>query len=161
MTQKEIFEREKSNTGFIYLYREGIFWKAYEKSAFRLIREVVEFKPLKKYIKTIDAEIISVGFPCAVTDRYISKDCIVEEGEKQMTVKIGGEFQTEDFDKWKNSVPVKQNNSPKGVKMNSDGEVVSPLNLLLNTLRSFNIESHTPIECMMCLSELRALAIQI
>lgn len=45
MTQQEIFEREKENKDLIYLYREGIFWKAYEKSAFRLIQKAFHFKP--------------------------------------------------------------------------------------------------------------------
>lgn len=33
MTQKEIYDLENANNNKIYLYREGIFWKAYERSA--------------------------------------------------------------------------------------------------------------------------------
>lgn len=36
MTKQEILERENAQSTTIHLYKEGIFWKAYEYSANRL-----------------------------------------------------------------------------------------------------------------------------
>lgn len=53
MTQKEIYDLEKTNKDRIYLYREGIFWKAYERSAFYLSGPGGKLKPTKKFIKSV------------------------------------------------------------------------------------------------------------
>jgi hypothetical protein len=48
----------------IYLYKQGVFWTAYEQSALILSRH----KPLKisiKFVKTVNQKVISVGFPDA------------------------------------------------------------------------------------------------
>ncbi|NDV84975.1 hypothetical protein [Bacteroides sp. 51] len=76
MTQKEIFFKEENNYTRIFLYREGIFWKAYEKSAYRIASSFQTFKPIKKYVKTVGEAIVSIGFPCAVLEKYIAKGSV-------------------------------------------------------------------------------------
>jgi hypothetical protein len=39
MTVKEILEIENANTGSINLFKEGICWKVYEKSAWRFVKK--------------------------------------------------------------------------------------------------------------------------
>ena len=63
MTFKEIISCEESNADSIYLYREGIFMKAYERSAFFAHTLIHEFKLSKRYIKTVNMDVISLGFP--------------------------------------------------------------------------------------------------
>jgi hypothetical protein len=46
----------------IFLYKQGVFWTAYEQSALILSRH----KPLKfsvRFVKTVNRKVISVGFP--------------------------------------------------------------------------------------------------
>ena len=59
----EILQLEKSNEGQIFLIKEGCFWRAYEKSAFRFSRLIRDFKITKKWIKYLNQEIVSIGFP--------------------------------------------------------------------------------------------------
>lgn len=44
MTVKEIIAIENANEGGIYLFKEGIFWRVYNRSAMRLVNNL---KPLK------------------------------------------------------------------------------------------------------------------
>ena len=53
MTQKEILDREADNTGSIWLYLEGSFYKAYERSAFAFCTRIREYKTLRKESKTL------------------------------------------------------------------------------------------------------------
>ena len=52
-TKKEIFDIEKENTGIIHLYSEGMFYRAYEKSAFLLCTLIHPFKVSCHFVKTI------------------------------------------------------------------------------------------------------------
>jgi hypothetical protein len=77
MTFREIIEREDQNTDSIWLYREGLFMKAYERSAFFAHTLIHEFKLSKRYIKTVNMDVISLGFPEQAipngsTDMYMS-----------------------------------------------------------------------------------------
>jgi hypothetical protein len=61
-TLQEKLDRETG--GKIYLYKQGVFWVAYEQSALILSRH----KPLKisvRFVKTVNQQVISVGFPDA------------------------------------------------------------------------------------------------
>jgi hypothetical protein len=61
-TVQEKLDRETGQK--IFLYKQGVFWTAYEQSALILSRH----KPLKisvRFVKTVNQQVISVGFPDA------------------------------------------------------------------------------------------------
>lgn len=62
-TIKERIEREQSNCDKIYLYKEGIFYRAYERSAYLWITNICNYEIKKRYVKTIDRDIVYLGFP--------------------------------------------------------------------------------------------------
>ncbi len=73
MTSRELIAAEANNTDRIALYREGLFWKAYERSAFALCTQVRPFKPTRKVLKTLaGGDIVSVGFPTHAADRILA-----------------------------------------------------------------------------------------
>lgn len=53
MTSQDFIRTEAANTDRIILYREGLFWKAYERSAFAVCSQVRAFKTTKKALKTL------------------------------------------------------------------------------------------------------------
>lgn len=72
MTFREIIEREDQNIDCIWLYREGMFMKAYERSAFFVHTLIHEFKLSKRYIKTINMDVISLGFPEQTVPKWLN-----------------------------------------------------------------------------------------
>ena len=64
MKFKEVLALEKGNCSEIRLYHEGMFWRAYERSAFMLCSQVKPLKVTKRVAKSIGGEAICmVGFP--------------------------------------------------------------------------------------------------
>lgn len=63
MTKLEIFNLEQDNPGNVYLFLEGTFYKAYERSAYLLCKHVQPFKVSSRIIKDIPGPLVSVGFP--------------------------------------------------------------------------------------------------
>ena len=62
-TKKEIYDIEQKNEGVVHLYAEGMFYKAYERSAFLLCTLFHPFKVSCRFVKTINDNLLSVGFP--------------------------------------------------------------------------------------------------
>lgn len=54
-----ILSTERNNTSHIYLYRESIFYKAYERSAYIFVTTVQKFMAKKKFSKCTNQQIHS------------------------------------------------------------------------------------------------------
>lgn len=65
MKLSDIISRENYHS--IQLYKQGVFWVAYEQSAYS-IWEHKGYRVNKKYIKSLKRDIVSLGFPASVLD---------------------------------------------------------------------------------------------
>lgn len=100
----EILKREELQEPCIYLYKEGIFWKAYQYSAYRVVQRQVNFKPKKKFIKTVSCEIVSLGFPDITLERVFKKQEIEIVNEKLIGIPCG-ELDKKAYIEWFDNIP--------------------------------------------------------
>ena len=70
MTKLEICAIEDANSGQVYLYPEGAFYKAYQKTAWILCTKVHPFKLSSRLLKGLEAPLLSVGFPQSSLDKF-------------------------------------------------------------------------------------------
>ena len=70
MTKLEICAIEDANPGQVYLYPEGAFYKAYQKSAWILCTKVHPFKLSSRSLKGLEGPLLSVGFPQSSLDKF-------------------------------------------------------------------------------------------
>lgn len=68
MTLEEIFDIETHNQSEIHLFRQGMFYRAFERSCVAL-RSIERYAVLKKRSATTGIEYIYSGFPVSVLDR--------------------------------------------------------------------------------------------
>ena len=55
----------------MYLYLEGTFLKAYERSAYFFHTYIQDFKLSRRYIKTVNRNVVSLGFPYATRGKWL------------------------------------------------------------------------------------------
>ncbi len=63
MKIKDILHLEKSNFNTIILHKEGMFYRAYEKSAYLFTLYIKAYKVVKKFYKNVNTEVVYLGFP--------------------------------------------------------------------------------------------------
>lgn len=136
MTTKELIEYEDGNKDTIRIYKEGLFAKAYEKSAFLLCRRK-PLKPTLKFIKKVNREIVSVGMPF---DKALE---LLKGSESEMQEKVAT-FRTipldeQEYSKWRESLLVA---APKEAIENprKDFEIFS-------MIQQFDLLNSTPLDC--------------
>jgi len=145
----EILESEERNHGdYIRLYPEGVFYKAYECSAWLACICLHKFMVKKKFVNNVGREIVSVGFPKASLEKWAgsrklefdtdSVRIVLEESEKEL-------FTIEKFKAWKTSSVI---GAEKTCVDERQQEVC-------RQLLEFPIESKTPMECMMFLYRMK------
>lgn len=107
MTSRDFVQAEAANTDRIVLYREGLFWKAYERSAFAVCSQIRSFKPTKRSLKTLGGgELISIGFLTRTEDTVLEGLERLEVGPERLELRAASPIDTVQFEAWKASVPL-------------------------------------------------------
>jgi len=57
MQTKDMLALESAGEGRIVLHKEGIFWRAYQYSAFLFSKHIRRLKVNTKFVKVVDAQI--------------------------------------------------------------------------------------------------------
>lgn len=106
-TIKEILHEENTReTGWIVLFLEGKFWKAYELSAYSLVQHY-NFKPTKRFVKLVSEDVISVGFPEEQLSKYIA-NAVIEQDGKRCRARMECTFDEAAYLEWKSTTRIKE-----------------------------------------------------
>ena len=149
MTLKEIIHHEDISGNQIHLYREGLFWKAYEYSAYRFVFGINPYKPLKKTIKAAGQDVVSIGFPTASLEKFAALFRMISQDDDHIVIVPENLVTTLSYEQWKEKISFTDTKTKIQQEQGS-----GKLNIKEEILR-FNIESKTPIECMTWLSALK------
>lgn len=153
---QEILHKESENTHILHFYREGVFFKAYEHSAYLFVKYVKPFMVKKRFVKSVNQEVVSIGFPTNSLHNYFEKDKI-QANENTAEVVLAESVDLVDFDEWKKTIEL----VPEVEKKQKETSTLSQQNPIGNEsvvilkIKTFPMEAKTPLDCMMFLSELK------
>ena len=120
MTLKEIVEQENNNEKDIILFREGFFYRAYNRSAMRFVENIKKCKILSKYVKYLKQDIYYCGFPRDAVEklREVVKNKGLDIVVNEKFIKIFNCYgQSEDFNDWKSGhIPGKYRKCPDSLE---------------------------------------------
>ena len=157
MTSKDFIEAEAGNNGSIIPYREGLFWKAYEKSAYAVCTQIKPLKAIKRRLKSLGGgEIVSVGFPCKHEQKYIGSLEHMETMPDRLVLRTLKPIDGQRFEEWKQEL-----SSEHSVVGRRDAcvQTLSRSNIphgeLIMRIRMFNLAESTPMDCMLFVNELK------
>jgi len=155
MTLQEIVDLEAQNDGIIRLYFDGVFWKAYQQSAYLFARNVMAFKLTRKFVKLANMEVVSLRFPKQSLEKLFSKKQIVEVAVNQLSV-FGYSSGLENYKQWLEATPLtRKKREPAKVttqeKVSGEGTSLpftEKERYVIEQLCNFRIEKSTPMDCM-------------
>jgi hypothetical protein len=130
------------------LNKEGIFWTAYEQSAY-YVWLLKGYKPTKKRYKKMDKEVVQIGFPkvdALLENQNIS---IVARQDTFISFNAIKPIELVDFKRWKNTLT----SMPIGAKTtttttNIQQEIIDSINV-------FGCMNKTPVEALLFIDELK------
>ncbi len=180
----EVVGRENGESREVVLYPEGIFYRAYGYSALRFIRHLRAYQVKKRYYKKLGGEVCYLGFPQSALEGVLAEGCKAER-RPDGTVVVSGPFEAldeQEYEAWVRSVPLSvvrprapagggaeapegrsagsvsaaaQQDAPEGANAEVADRRSAAEGEVLRRLHAFALESATPIECMLLLSELK------
>lgn len=142
---KEKIYKEIDNTNHIFLYKEGMFWRAYEVSAYNFVQNIQKYKVLKRYIKLVSQEVCFIGFPDNILDplllKYSNAISTVSREKNYVDIQLAGfKANSDTYKQWKSTVGFLQAND---------------YNYIIAKINKFDLGKKTPMDCMQFLYELK------
>ena len=143
MTVKEILEIEDANTGSINLFKEGICWRVYEKSAWRFVKNIRDYRVFRKHVKAVKQDIAYLVVPesalleilLTIETRYASSHT---ERKSEILTEIQGFTDTDGFEEWKAEITLRS-----GTEKLNDLEVkIDELKKQIQRLERIDLEKH-------------------
>lgn len=109
MTYAEILNLEDTNADKIYLFREGVFLKAYEHSAFLCFTYVHPFKLSRRFIKSVNRHVISLGFPELSLKKWLWAYPVNQVTDKLLVCETGHKVEEVAYQNWAEMASVAAN----------------------------------------------------
>lgn len=160
----DILYSESSNTHFIRLYREGIFYKAYERSAYAFVTGVQPFMVKKRFVKSVGRAVVSIGFPTEGLHKHFAPER-VKKFENGVEIELGYDIDIEAFETWEKGIALTPEVSKTKVAATTPGATATAVGAppmascteqeAVMKIRMYPIEGKTPLDCMLFLSELK------
>jgi hypothetical protein len=165
MTIRRIIEVECENTDRIYLYREGLFMKAYNRSAFLFLRYGKNYEAFRKFFKSAGGEVAMLGFPSKILpDLFSDGECSLGTVGDDFAVVVCPEaINLREYEMWFSTLKLKtakpRSKTPSTAPAESEPATdATPRHLfaqIVEQIEAFSIENSTPVECMMFVSRLK------
>lgn len=146
MKISEILKIEQNNTESIFLFKEGIFYRCYEISAWHFINNVKVYKVFKKYVKVAKQDVIYLGFPQNILDELIKEIPKSKISENENYMEIQGFSGVSGFEKWKVGIP------ESNVKTKTQNDFYAGI---ITKIKQYPIVNKTPVEVFNFLVEIK------
>lgn len=146
---QSIVSLENPDSTVIRLYEEGLFYKAYEYSAYLFVKHIKSYQVRKKFYKNIQQEAVAIGFPKNSFETVVPNEIAVEEDGNVKILQLNATIDTDEYKQWKENIPLGNSNTTVKEAFTDNEKRV------LDLIRNFSIENKTPMECMLFVSELK------
>ena len=131
----------------VKLYKQGLFWVAYEQSAY-YIWQLKGFKPTKKWYKNILKEVVQVGFPNVEEVLKTNDIEIIEHQEAYICFNIKNAIKQQSFEEWKNALI-------KTEAKTQENSILCKKETLEERIVQFDISNKTPMEALFFINVLK------
>ena len=102
MTTFDILRAEAHVTNTITLHHEGMFWRAYERSAYLFCTQIKELKVTKKEFKMMyRTTLVFIGFPEKSLEKFMARFRLVAKEEKTLTYEGFQPLDENEFKLWR------------------------------------------------------------
>ena len=154
--EQVINHEEKALPNTIRLVTSGQFYRAYNRSAWLFNTCLVNYKVIRKYIKTIQKDIRYVGFPISSIRNIVGERTMVPTEFGVDIVLNENEIPSEDaYLTWFDSVETHHSSQADILSIPLSGSEAEKE--VLRRIKSFPIEQKSMLECVIFLAELRKL----
>ena len=144
------------------LFKEGLFYKCYNEDVMLFVKQVREYKVNSKFVKSVSAEVLSLGFPVSELEKAnLCIESVYEKIGAKAFEKIEGNivFSLTDieikknYEAWKNSIQeriIKEEKEPAIQYQRPPDQ-----NEIISMIKNFDLANSTPMQGLTFIQQLK------
>lgn len=146
------------------LYKEGLFYKCYNEDAMVFAKLVKPYRVSVKYIKSVGAEVLSLGFPASEVSRgNLTLNMLCKalgatnyEGEGENVTFHLKEDVKQGYESWRNAIVMESTAQYTTKPNNSNVTISEPNNTeLVAMIKTFDLANSTPMQGLNFIQQLK------
>ena len=155
-----VLNDEGQNNGcHIRLYSEGIFLKAYERSAWVACRVLHPFMVKKRAVRKVGQEVTSIGFPKTSLAKWAAGRRVESVDDNSVVIYLHDDevvpFTVDEFEVWKAGIDLAVKETVEEPVQPTVAAADSAEVEVCRAIRNFPVESKSPLECMLFVAEMK------
>lgn len=145
------FDRQAADLGAVFLYKEGLFVRAYNEGAYGFIHHILACKPLRRFVKSAGEERVVCGVPFTAAvalpgfAQATELDALTWRWPLPMPVDHAG------YAAWRESLPLLST----GDASPASAAQPHPAQRLVDQLMQFNLAVSTPMAALNLVADLQ------
>ena len=152
------FSRQAADLGAIYLYKEGLFLRAYNEGAYGFIQQVLECKPLRRFVKSANTDRVVCGVPFTVLAALPAFVQAIPVDALTWRWPLATPVDRAQYDAWREALPLAASPLTPALSPLPGGEGVNggaaELRLIEQLMR-FNVAASTPVAALNLVADLQ------
>jgi hypothetical protein len=149
------------------LYKEGLFYKCFNEGAMVFTKYVKPYKVSVKFIKTVNANVYSIGFPASEIEKdKLRKETILEkigashyeEKDKHIIFFLKDKNLKSGYLKWQKTIPLDIKDEVINEQITSYN---IPDNTIYNMIENYDLANNTPMQGLSFIQQLKEALAQI
>lgn len=152
---KDKLTLEERNERTIHLWPEGKFFKAYERSAYLFVTHVKSYEVRCRYVDVAGCDVLHIGFPQSVIDSMELRPNKEDNGSVTLQMKTALDEQQYLLWREAHKSATEGNETLRRTEAPRSSVTSSEVHAVISRLRTFNLASSTPLDCLLLVSELQ------
>ena len=148
------FSRQAADLGAVFIYKEGLFARAYNEGAYGFIHHVMECKPLRRFVKSAGEDRVVCGVPLTVLAKLPGFGQASQLDALTWRWPLVTPVDLAQYEVWRESLPLML--IAKAAKaVESTPPVVDLAQRLIEQLIRFNVAASTPVAALNLVADLQ------
>ena len=145
------FSRQAADLEAVYLYKEGLFVRAYNEGAYGFIHQVLVCKPIRRFVKSVGADRVVCGVPLTVLTALPGfSQKAVRLDDLSWRWPLAHLIDGAHYALWRDSLPLFQANTAE-----TTPAPVNQAQRLVDRLMQFNLAASTPRAALNLVADLQ------
>ncbi len=151
------FSRQADDLGAVYLYKEGLFARAYNEGAYGFIHQVMACKPMRRFVKSAGADRVVCGMPLTSLAKLPGFAQATQLDALTWRWPLSNPIDRPQYDAWREALPLLLPGASAAV-----ADVAAPAppvanfaQRLIAQLMQFNVAASTPVAALNLVADLQ------
>jgi hypothetical protein len=145
------FARQAADLGAVFLYKEGLFVRAYNEGAYGFIHQVLACKPMRRFVKSAGEDRVVCGVPLTTLEKLPEFAVASQLDASTWRWPLVAPVDRVQYEAWCAGLPLEM----QGAVVAPTPPPVDLAQRLIDRLMQFNVAASTPVAALNLVADLQ------